>query len=1300
MRGHAAFPTLSEKQHVPGKERGFVLLYVVVAITLVAAIALALGNQGATQTNIASGELQRDQLRYITEAGLAHARSQLSQSTTCDGYTNIPSTPFGAGTYAVNFTPAGSSPVTITATGSLATGAQLALSRDDIRVYDAGGIQRITLQPGSSSEDTYIEVDKPNDNYGSDNILMTDGEISGSGPIRSLLRFGLSGIPSSLDVIAAELSLYVDDDANTPPVVEAHRLLKSWVEGTGGNDGATWNKADGSTAWNNPGTDYDPAVEGSFVASGLGWKSMYVTSLVQGWADGSFPNDGMVLLSPPASGNNEITYHSSDVSDPTLRPKLTVTVACECGQICATDDSFLFLSTDSAAELGGLSFLDKDLVEYDRPSDVATLFFDSVAAGIGKKIDALHVLENGNLILSVDGGTTFAGLSVSSEDLFEYDPVAGTAKMFLHADTHFQSKKNIISVHMLDSGNIVLSTDGGATLGGLTFSDKDLVEYNRVTGQASIFFDGDATSLGKKISAVHIRNNGHIILTADGDATLGGLDFGPDQLIDYDPATDTAAMIFDGSTLFTETSEKVTAVHVGPPSGAVSSSGGAFRVLFVVGNASGLTGVENDHKTIIEGWGYTVEIIDDGATQTEFDAALVNSDVVFMTNDITSSNVGTKLVDATIGVVTSEVNLSDEFGLSSSIGWNSGTSINIDDNTHYITSPFSLGPLTVLEASHSLASVTGVLAPDLGQLASSASGYGVVTLDTGATLFGGDTAAGRRVQLPWGGSGFKPTDLNVGGLTILRRALEWAAGDGSGSGTNDIQVATGNDDAEERTSDGFMYLDSSDLELAFSSDEATDLVGIRFTNVVVPPGETISNAYIQFQVDETSSGVTSLTIEGEAVDDAAQFTSAAYDISSRPRTSASVSWTPSAWTTVGARGADQRTTDISPVLQEIVDRPGWSSGNAIVIIIDGSGTRTAEAFEGEPAGAAELHYEYGAGGGGGGSYYLDEFPDFTCGGGAEYRGSNGPLDWSGVAWTESGDDGEACAGDIRAMDDPDIVDVTGNRLRLKNTNRSIEREVDLGSFTTAYLSFDYRRDGMSGAANIQVEVSGNGGSTWSTVFTITAGTDTTYRSINQDISSYIASNTMIRFSMDDNFNNQAYVDNVRIDSSAGGGGGGSNTIRDEFNAKSFSGSDGTLPWATDWLEIGEFDGATSGDVDVRSDGSFDYVLRIRDNENGGEGVQREVDLSACSSATLTFNYRRNSFDDSNDYVTIDVSDNGGSTWTEVDRLAGPANESTYQPTNIDISAAIATNTRVRFLGSPLLGDTDELYIDDVVIACL
>ena len=124
-------------------------------------------------------------------------------------------------------------------------------------------------------------------------------------------------------------------------------------------------------------------------------------------------------------------------------------------------------------------------------------------------------------------------------------------------------------------------------------------------------------------------------------------------------------------------------------------------------------------------------------------------------------------------------------------------------------------------------------------------------------------------------------------------------------------------------------------------DQTDQIVGMRFNGIDIPRGATITNAYIQFQVDETSSGATSLTIEGEAVDDAAQFTSAAYGISSRPKTSAFALWTPPAWNTVGARGADQRTVDISSVTQEIVSRPGWSSGNAIAIILSGAGTRTA-----------------------------------------------------------------------------------------------------------------------------------------------------------------------------------------------------------------------------------------------------------------------------------------------------------------------------------------------------------------------
>jgi len=46
------------------------------------------------------------------------------------------------------------------------------------------------------------------------------------------------------------------------------------------------------------------------------------------------------------------------------------------------------------------------------------------------------------------------------------------------------------------------------------------------------------------------------------------------------------------------------------------------------------------------------------------------------------------------------------------------------------------------------------------------------------------------------------------------------------------------------------------------------------------------------------------------------------------------------------------------VIQEIVNRPGWSSGNSLVIIVSGGGERTAESYDGDQAGAPLLYVEY------------------------------------------------------------------------------------------------------------------------------------------------------------------------------------------------------------------------------------------------------------------------------------------------------------------------------------------------------
>jgi hypothetical protein len=133
-------------------------------------------------------------------------------------------------------------------------------------------------------------------------------------------------------------------------------------------------------------------------------------------------------------------------------------------------------------------------------------------------------------------------------------------------------------------------------------------------------------------------------------------------------------------------------------------------------------------------------------------------------------------------------------------------------------------------------------------------------------------------------------------------------------------------------------------------------VGIRFNALSIPPGATITNAYIEFTVKEVHSEATSLVIRVQAADNPLTFSSTASDISNRARTGASVAWDDlPVWSTLNAT---QVTPNLSAVLQEVVNRPGWASGNSLVVFIDGSGRRTVYAYDGGSTKAALLHIEY------------------------------------------------------------------------------------------------------------------------------------------------------------------------------------------------------------------------------------------------------------------------------------------------------------------------------------------------------
>lgn len=178
--------------------------------------------------------------------------------------------------------------------------------------------------------------------------------------------------------------------------------------------------------------------------------------------------------------------------------------------------------------------------------------------------------------------------------------------------------------------------------------------------------------------------------------------------------------------------------------------------------------------------------------------------------------------------------------------------------------------------------------------------------------------------------------------------------------TFETAVSQSSDDAEELVSDGDMYLGSSDLEMVDDSYHGGEqIVGVRFQDVDIPSGSIITNAYIIFTRDESTDVDTSLTIHGQASDDPSTFASSDWNISNRSTTVASADWRNiPEWRS--STGNIRETANLKDVVQEIIDRGGWSADNSMAFIISGSGKRVAESEDGSAA--PRLHIEYIPGG--------------------------------------------------------------------------------------------------------------------------------------------------------------------------------------------------------------------------------------------------------------------------------------------------------------------------------------------------
>ncbi len=177
------------------------------------------------------------------------------------------------------------------------------------------------------------------------------------------------------------------------------------------------------------------------------------------------------------------------------------------------------------------------------------------------------------------------------------------------------------------------------------------------------------------------------------------------------------------------------------------------------------------------------------------------------------------------------------------------------------------------------------------------------------------------------------------------------------SGTVTVQISMGSDDVNE---DGSNYVPSfQGMWYGNGGSTTGSFAGLRFNNINIPRGATITSARIEiFSANANQWTQMSFEIAGEANNTALTFSTSSRP-SQRPLTvarithSSNAQWIANTWYTLET---------ITPIIQEIVNRSGWQSGNSVALILRGTGgawgRKYSWGFEANPANAPRLVITY------------------------------------------------------------------------------------------------------------------------------------------------------------------------------------------------------------------------------------------------------------------------------------------------------------------------------------------------------
>jgi len=1302
-------------------QHGYILLPVVIMLTLVAAVAFMLNNESALDSGITASNQEMEQAEYVAQAGLNHALWQTQQQG-CGPYSDLTNKALGKDSYTTTLT------------------------------TDLGSTNAYTI---AVDQDAWIRNDLPASNNATDSKLHI--RFEGGTIERPMYRYDLSAIPSNDSILSARAWFYVSKEHPQGPV-DIHRLNADWTET--------------DATWDTMGANMDSTVLASIPAQPAAgvWVAVNLTAQVQAWVNGE-PNFGITLNSTSEGTHGD--YASREAAQ---QPYLEVVVG---------------TSPSSPARLKSQATLASGIVRTMNWNDIRlhqqpAYRMLQLRPGAGKDAMLSGFYNNRNygdhrLRVSVYGSLRnslvqfdLAGLPVGAR-------VLSARLQLYHTDTTRADADAGASVHRVTRDWVEGTQSGGGTADGVTWNtwdgsnawataggdyDPAPMASHMISAATGDWESWDITALAQGWLDGSFDNHG-LLLKGSGNVSV---DFASRE--DADP-------------MLRPKLDISYACECGSPCLAPQGSG---AVLMVVVNPTMLVSGDAYKKALFESWGYTVTVVGESENQASYDAAIAAADVVFISETVNANQVGTKLADVAIGVVSQDGSYNSALGFALGSAWPVASDINVTDTGHYITAVFPSGPLQIYAESMEQLTVSGTGAAELQTLADTGGAGSLVVLDKGAIGTGGNPLAGRRVMLPLGReAGMNWDYLNASGRLLLHRALQWGMGADLAAPPQQLLFVSGgnfNDPLVTPTAQEQLRIDLIEswgyaVTLIHASQLQADFDTALATSDVAYVSSAVTEAELGTKLKEAAIGV--VNEQGELVD---EFGFGQQSLTYKTRNEIDVIDNTHYITEPFATGLlTIVSADQSLHLMTANKAPGFTAiaqvFNTGSLWDDAMGTIDSggELFGGGNAAGRRVLLPWGEPGfdvaslNADGQVIMQRAIEWAEGKGSSpapaynvllvvaEAGTPSSADADRKALIEGWDhmvtliddsdsqanfDAAAAAADVAYITESVVLMELAKKLKAATIGVvnedpalhdvfgfSTNRLLSSGNPPMATDAAHYITSPFGGAA---VTLFGSSQPLGAAVGTLPSGLDIIGTWSSGTMSSLGGLLTLetgasisgggtaagrrvqLPWGGQDGVSiadvNALTADGLSLmqralmwAAGAGSGGGGSGpaptcaaTFADDFETQDYTGSTGSLAWLTDWLEVNESDGPGGGDEKVVSHaGDLAGLLKDNGPGNSGEGLERGANLSGYAAATLTFTYWRDL--GNNDSVVVEVSNNGGGNWVQLDLYQGSATDADANPqsANYDITAYISPDTRIRFMTGATNGNNDGMYVDDVEI---